>query len=296
MGTDVGGAAGVGSTSVTGSGQGGSAGTSVSAGAGGTSVGASGVATGAGGSTGGIGGATGGSAPVDAGTAGSAGTAGTGGAGGAMVVDAGSDVRDAVAEPRIDAPIDAPPETGCMNATQCALKAGLVHRYSFSGTGNMATDSVGTANGTISGTTLNGSGSLVLAAGSNQYVDLPNGIIKALSNATFEFGNVGGGAQSQRLFDFGNTTGNEGTQGTASTSFYFTPLGGTPTMMFAAFKRSDVTGPNETRAIGAGALPTNTMLQLTVVVDNTNNRITVYRNGTADGTVAFNDTLSLLTT
>jgi hypothetical protein len=296
VGTGPAGSAGDPTTSVTGSGQGGTAATTAS-----TSVGAGvggSVGAGTGGSTGGNGGSSGGTGPVadaSAGAGGSGGTAGTTGTGG-TAVDAGNDIRDAAVEPRVDAPIDAPPEASCGSATQCALKAGLVHRYTFTGTGTAVTDSVGTANGTVMNTTLAGNGTLVLAAGSNQYVDLPNGIIKSLTNASFEFWVTwGGGAQWQRLFDFGNTTGAENTQGTASTSFYFTPLGGGPTMMFAAFKRSDVTGPNETRAIGAGALPTTPMLQLTVVVDDANNQLLVYRNGTVDGMTAFTDSLSLLT-
>ena len=213
------------------------------------------------------------------------GTAGSAGGG----MDAAPDVREAA--------VDAPPEVSCGSPAQCALKAALVHRYTFAGTGTTVTDSVGTSNGTVVGATLGGNGSLTLAGGTtNQYVNFPNGMIKALSNATFEFWVTwNGGAAWQRLFDFGDTTpAAEDTQGIAATSFYLTPLGGGPTVMFAAFKRADQTGPMETRAIAAAGLATGTMIQLTVVVDDAGNQLRLYRDGMADGTVTLHDSLSTL--
>src|SRR5262249_36124436 len=146
-----------GSTSMTGSGQGGAASTTSATSS--VATGAGGSAGGMGGSTGGNGGGSGGTGPMPDASAGASGTGGGGstGAGGALV-DAGNDIRDATVEPRIDAPVDAPPEVGCGSPTQCALKAALVHRYSFTGTGTTVTDSVGTANGTVVNTTLNGNG------------------------------------------------------------------------------------------------------------------------------------------
>src|SRR5258706_1882347 len=125
----------------------------------------------------------------------------------------------------VDAADEAPVDGGCSNPTLCsALKAALVHRYSFNGTGTVAIDSVGTANGTIHNTQLTGDGKLSTACMSDQYVDLPNGIVKQLNNATFEawvtwFG-CGGW---QRVFDFGDAGGAENYRFEANTSLYLTP-------------------------------------------------------------------------
>src|SRR6266542_1829695 len=71
-------------------------------------------------------------------------------------------------------------DAGCSNATLCSiLKSALVHRYSFDGTGTVATDSVGAAHGTVVNAELAGDGTVVLdGASSDQYVDLPNGIVR----------------------------------------------------------------------------------------------------------------------
>lgn len=264
-----------------------------------TGPGGSSVTVGAGGTgifDGGSGGGAGGSQPVvdSSGMGGSVGVGGAGGNGGSGV---GFDAREATVDSAPDASIDAPPEAGCTNPTQCALKAALVHRYSFNGTGTTATDSVGNANGTVVGTTLSGNGSVIFAGGtSDQYVDLPNGIIRQLTNATLEIWLTwSGGAAWQRVFDFGNATGDGGTQGMASTSLYLTPLGGGPTVMFAALKRSDQVSTAETRALTAAGLATGPLTQLAVVVDDTNNQLLIYRNGAVDGSVALTDSLSVLT-
>ena len=67
------------------------------------------------------------------------------------------------------------------------MKSALLHRYSFDGTGTAVTDSVGAAHGTVVNAQLSGSGTVVLGGGTtDQYVDLPNGIVSSLTNATFE--------------------------------------------------------------------------------------------------------------
>jgi hypothetical protein len=223
-----------------------------------------------------------------------------------MVLDAGADdgpSSEATFEDRTadasdvgsDGAADASTDAGC--PCSCILKAGLAHRYSFSGTGVVATDSVGQADGTVVHTQLTGTGKLVLAGGTtDQYVDLPNGIVRSLTNATFEaWVTWNGGAGWQRLFDFGNSNAAEGTQGVAVTTFYLTPQGGGPTVLLAAFKRQDQMGVNETRAASAQGLPVNTAVHLAVVVDATNGRLILYRDGVIEGSAAFVDSLSLLT-
>jgi hypothetical protein len=239
------------------------------------------------------------------GTAAAGSDVGGGGAGGSVVLDAGSDDGPAevamVEEPPADTAdvlsdisAEVSVDSGC--GSPCILKAALLHRYSFSGTGTRATDSVGQAHGTLVNATLTGTGTVVLAGGTtDQYVDLPNGIVRSLNNATFEaWVTWNGGTGWQRLFDFGNSNGAEGTQSNASTSLYLTPQGGGPTVMLVAFKRSDQMGVNETRATAAQGLPTGTPAHLAVVVDATNTVMTLYRNGVVEGSVAFRDSLSLL--
>jgi len=91
------------------------------------------------------------------------------------------------------------------------LASSLIHRYSFDGEGAEALDSKGAAHGQILGANLDSHGGLPLAgAKSLEYVNLPNGIVSGLSDATFEaWLTWNGGNAWQRIFDFGNSTGGE---------------------------------------------------------------------------------------
>jgi hypothetical protein len=124
----------------------------------------------------------------------------------------------------------APGACGCgvtgADADCSALKNSLVHRYSFSGTGTVVTDSKGSADGKVMGTgaTLSGNGSLTLAGGvapandtKKQYVELPTGCLTGLTSATFEAWlswstSCGSGCTNaltwQRVFDFGQAATN----------------------------------------------------------------------------------------
>jgi hypothetical protein len=270
------------SGSSAGTGSAGAQGSSTGSG-GAASVGAGGTGSTGAGATGGVGGSAG-TASVDAG-ADSSTSGGAGGGGGPP--ESGRDAGDTVA--------DASVEAGCVDPVLCALKAALVHRYSFTGTGTVVTDSVGTAHGTVVNAQLTGNGDLVLA-GSTQYVDLPNGIIRQLTNATLEIWVTwDGGEPWQRIFDFGNTTGAESTQGTAATTLYVTPGGDDPTVLFAAFKRANQSNTAETRALSPQPLASGAIVQIAVVLDDANNQMSVYRNGALDASIAWTDSLSLLT-
>lgn len=85
------------------------------------------------------------------------------------------------------------------------LKPLLSHRYRFDGSGAVASDTVGSADGQVINTSLTGDGVLHLAGGTtNQYVSLPAGIVSSLSNVTIEaWMTWHGGNPWQRLFDFG---------------------------------------------------------------------------------------------
>jgi len=97
----------------------------------------------------------------------------------------------------------------------------LMHEYSFSETGGASTaDSVGGPawNGTLpNGGTLSG-GQLTLSSGSQQYVNLPAGIVSTLSNFTvIAWVDLNSSANWSRIFDFGNN---------ATTNMFLTPQNG----------------------------------------------------------------------
>jgi len=218
-------------------------------------------------------------------------TAGDGGSG-AQNDDGGPDGQDdAIAQP-----IDAAPDTACSNPILCAVRAALVHRYSFDGSGTVVTDSVGAANGTVINAQLAGTGTLALAGGAtDQYVDLPNGIVHQLENATFEaWITWGGGAGWQRIFDFGNSDGPENAQGLGVTTLYLTPQAGNPSLMLVGFKRADQVSTAETHVSATQALTMGAMVQLAVVVDDSHDQMLLYRNGAFEGWIAFPNSLSML--
>jgi hypothetical protein len=172
------------------------------------------------------------------------------------------------------------------------LKTALVHRYSFNGNGNTVTDSVGTAHGTVVNTALNNTGAVTLTGGSSdQYVDLPNGIISSLSDATFECWLTWSGSTAiwQRIFDFG-TTGTEGSQGSGTQYLFLTPKDGLSTRTLRAVYTTAGNGA-ETVAASAAVLP-STASHVTVVVNDTSDLITVYVNGTSVASTAYTGHLS----
>jgi hypothetical protein len=121
----------------------------------------------------------------------------------------GGDVEDSAAEVCVSG--QAPPASS------------LVHRYSFGDIGTTVSDSISGADGQTaatgadampgapgSGAPLDGSGQLALD-GTNGYVDLPNGILSSLGDATFMAWTAWRGAAAyERIFDFGTSTLGEG--------------------------------------------------------------------------------------
>src|SRR6266511_556220 len=144
---------------------------------------------------------------------------------------------------------------------------------------------------------LRGDGTLFLAGGpTDEYVDLPNGIVRPLVNATFEAWVTWYGCGGwERIFDFGDSGNPENVRGYASTTLYLTPqsMNGRD-VMFGAFKRANQDALYETRASSNQPLATGTMSHVALVVDDTNNLMSLYRNGVFEGSVAFGDSLSLL--
>jgi hypothetical protein len=160
----------------------------------------------------------------------------------------------------------------------CEVGDNLVHRYSFDGTGSQATDSVGAAHGAIIAASLSGDGTLTLS-GNSQYVDLPNGIVSALGDASFEAWVTWLTASTwQRVFDFGDTTnGLEDSPGTANTSLYLTPRA----FSSSGSTRVAYTASGSNAVNGQSALATGEMSQIVVVIDGITLRL--YRDGTSQG-------------
>jgi hypothetical protein len=280
-------------------GDGGDPGTGGDAGSGAGSGGKGGTATGGTAGSGGSGGSGGSSG--SAGSGGSGGNAGSGGACG----------KCGCGMPETDTDMDGTPDcidtcVGYVDADCTALKNGLFHRYSFGGTGTAVTDTKGTAHGTAVNATLSGTGTLTLSGGNTSsppYVNLPNGLLSTLTNATIEMWVTWNQSTSsttgrdwQRIFDFG-TSGTEDVPigaGTGTMSYLFlTPRAGTsPTVLRAAYSTTGTAG--ETVASASSALATGTRQHIAVVVDDTNDELSLYLNGVRQSSVLFSGRLSLV--
>lgn len=169
----------------------------------------------------------------------------------------------------------------------------LVHRYSFNMLGTSADDSIGTAHGSIVNAAVTSSGKLDLAgADSDQYVDLPNGLVRGLKDATFEaWVNWNGGGVWQRIFDFGNSYEGEGLQGGGSSYLFLTPKH-TYGSLWLAFS---LDGATRETVVDAGVqLPAGATSHVAAVVDDTNDMLSLYLDGVLKGSVAFNGELAAI--
>ena len=146
----------------------------------------------------------------------------------------------------------------------------LTHRYSFT---SDASDSVGTANGTVvGGATFNGGGSLVLN-GTSGYVSLPPGLVSNVTAVTIEtwasFGTI---ANNTFLFGFGNTDAG----GLGANYIFCTPHGnGTR----AAITGTDPGYNAEQQARIASTLDNQSNVLVTTVFNPPANFIGLYLNG-----------------
>ena len=171
----------------------------------------------------------------------------------------------------------------------------LVHRYAFSGTDAIATDSVGSVHGTIVGG-IQSSGVVTLAGGaSDQYVSFPASILTGLADVTLEFWVTwtGGTVNWHRVFDFGSNDGASGDQGSTNTDssyFFFTPralatsASANCTTTTTGMPRVTYTiagAASETCVIGSAAFPTS-MTQVAVTTEGTT--LSLYIGGASAGT------------
>lgn len=183
-----------------------------------------------------------------------------------------------------------PGDCGCsvsaFDETMCStLKQGIIHRYSFEGTGAEIIDSVGARHGQIVNDGVQSGGMLKLD-GTDQYVSLPAGMISSLTSATFELWFTwNGGGEYQRIFDFGNSLGD--------------PPAGVTYLYLAASKKGE--GPGSGFALTGKTLvaTSSTLLldigvqsHLVLVVDQVGKTLALYRDGEFQSGLAFKNTLS----
>jgi hypothetical protein len=272
-------AGGTGGTSTRDGGAGGQGSTGDAGGKGGTGSGTAGSA-----SEGGVGAAAGSSSPAGAGAGGDLGESG-GGEGGATTVDACPEDPEKLA----------PGECGCGIPETCAaLQAGLIHRYNFSQAGTNVRDARGSADATIVGASAAG-GKVTFDGSSAAYVDLPNGMISALQDASFEVWlEWGGGVVWQRILDFGISDKGEDNQGLyPPTYLYLTPSDGqSGNGLRAAFTSNGIN--NEVSVRASKPLAVGSEQHLVLVVDDSNDELRLYLNGSLAAMNGFIGKLSSL--
>jgi hypothetical protein len=177
------------------------------------------------------------------------------------------------------------------------LVAKLLHRYDFEGSGAVVEDRVGTEDGALKGASLSkldGAGVAVLGGGSaGAYVDLPNGLLSSLTNATLEsWVTWGGGAAWQRVFDFGDSTNAtpENNPALGNTYLMFTPRSGAG-VATAGFSLVGNASGQEQDVAAAAALPT-TLTHVVVVAAASDSKLRLYIDGKKIGETAWSGPLS----
>jgi hypothetical protein len=183
------------------------------------------------------------------------------------------------------------------------MPATLVHRYTFDGDGIDVTDSVGTANGNVFGTTLDGTGSVTLDGSGEQYVELPSFMLSGLKSASFEaWVTWNGGKPWQRIFDFGEDTSGVWKARSVGRSYLFcTPNDGSGPDD-AGYPKVTFGRPGQTKALEPTMLlanarfPVGELTHVAVVVDvNPPNRsISIFVNGGFQGAAPFAFTLDYI--
>ena len=157
----------------------------------------------------------------------------------------------------------------------------LIHRYRFDGEGTRVVDSIGAAHGTLQGgASLDGAGHATLD-GVDDYVNLPNGLLSGLTDATLIAWLVwNGGPCWQRVFDFGSTDAGEDAVGNATSSWFATPKRCPGAGPATAFETTNVLGSIDSDE----PFPVLQRTSLAVVIDNTAQELRLYVAGRLLGT------------
>jgi hypothetical protein len=165
----------------------------------------------------------------------------------------------------------------------------LIHRYRFDGASTAVIDEVGGQDGELlGGAILDQSGRLTLD-GEDDFVDLPNGLVSGLEDATFVVWTIwDGGAGFQRVFDFGVSRLGEGVEQREQGDSY---------VALIPFNGTGVAVEARTPAMGTVYLQPNVELtegelhQL-VVVFRSRESVSLYLDSTLLGSVAVSMALS----
>jgi hypothetical protein len=179
------------------------------------------------------------------------------------------------------------------------IEEGLTHRYSFDGEGETAFDTVGDADGEITGAELDGLGNLELD-GAGAFVTLPTQVPLESTSVTLEtWLTWHGGDDWQRIFDFGNlASGNWGGPGAPQTGdpetyVYLSPRGGADSGKQALLFAHSTNGSGSTVHLhGDDQLPIDEMAHVAVVISASAHRVALYLNGTRLGAGDFAPDLS----
>ena len=188
------------------------------------------------------------------------------------------------------------PDAAPLSPVQIALRAALAHRYRFDSAAPLL-DSVGGANAVSIGATFN-AGAAVLA-GDGEYIDLPNGLLSGLRNATFEIWVIwdvtdptDSTSAWQRIFDLGrNLTSVEGQQcevDADATSLYLTPRTNAGSLQL----KCETCGETQIQTAG---LAVGVLVQLVAVVNDDANLFSLYRNGELVASPAFSGSIATIT-
>jgi hypothetical protein len=197
---------------------------------------------------------------------------------------------------------------GCSSLADVAacqsLRDGLRNLYTFDGSGVQILDSIGDQDGTLlddDGVTptadlarMQVNGRLNLD-GFGAHVDLPDGLISSLTNATFEIWlSWRGGAFWTRIFDFGSNAG-----GAGQTYLFLTPSNSENSALRVAYSLAGG-GAAETLVNGLAALPIGAGASggapqhVAVVVDGSAGSLRLYSNGSELGAVPLADDLTAI--
>jgi len=198
--------------------------------------------------------------------------------------------------PEPDAGDPGAPDAAPLSPVQIALGASLAHRYRFDPAAPLL-DSVAGANAVSAGATFS-AGAAVLA-GNGEYIDLPNGLLSNLRNATFEIWviwDVTDPTKStsawQRIFDLGrNLSSVEDQQcelDADATSLYLTPRTNAGSLQL----KCETCGETQ---IQAAALAVGVPVQLVAVVNDDANLFSLYRNGDLVASPAFSGSIATIT-
>jgi len=152
----------------------------------------------------------------------------------------------------------------------------LYVRYDFAGTGAVAIDRAGLANGAIvGGAALDGDGHLTLD-GVDDFVDMPNRVVSGLTSLTVvSWLTWNEPINWVRLFSFGSTDAGEGNPGRAVTSFSLTLFNRPEQVPSVLFESAGQVEQME----ASRSAPSGAPIQLAVSLDAAAGTTTLYLNG-----------------